>query len=385
MKNDASLWRDLRQIKFRYIALVGICLVGGGIYRGHSDDPVSDDVVDLIDYDNEAIYLGSEHDYADYSNEDRVAEYIEQYMEGADYNDIKNLGDVRTLIQSLKLVGGNWRERQSRNTDYIFSLVEGAEKSEILRSLGKPDFSQQFDSGVEILMYRTRQEKNDLLTTKDETAALVFQADELVGFVDSSDWFGGDRATVDMKGYQSVETSNKEQIDLLENGVDRGTIIDNLGQPDFIDHPGTGLEVLSYRTQTILRMGYTSRNEVTPLLVKDGALVAKGRREEFLNKVPEKELIGESITLGNPLAEEAAEVTGDIPRDGSQIRLLGRPQGRLQQARKYCCCLELLGTQAWSACPQEFLRSIVTKDNGTQILKQRMGHPAMGCAAMSIA
>ena len=114
MKNDASLWRDLRQIKFRYIALVGICLVGGGIYRGHSDDPVSDDVVDLIDYDNEAIYLGSEHDYADYSNEDRVAEYIEQYMEGADYNDIKNLGDVRTLIQSLKLVGGNGGDHQAQ-------------------------------------------------------------------------------------------------------------------------------------------------------------------------------------------------------------------------------------------------------------------------------
>ena len=52
-------------------------------------------------------------------------------------------------------VGEDWEERQTANSSYVVTLNHGVELDEVLNSLGEPDFSQQFEKDVRILMYRT--------------------------------------------------------------------------------------------------------------------------------------------------------------------------------------------------------------------------------------
>ncbi|MCZ6619984.1 MAG: DUF3192 domain-containing protein [Gammaproteobacteria bacterium] len=177
-------------------------------------------------------------------------------------------------------VGDNWQERQSSNSSYLRTLEEGADLDVVVNSLGEPDFSQDFDNDVKLLMYRTRSERTDLRTTKDETAVLVFREGRLIGKKDSSDWFGGVRARVNISTYSEDQAENRRKIDELGTGASRASIISKLGRPDFVDYPAENLEILSYRTHSRSRDGFTSRDEATALLLDDGELFARTNPEQ---------------------------------------------------------------------------------------------------------
>ena len=188
---------------------------------------------------------------------------------------LKDFENVLDLAKNAKVTSADWKERQRLNSDYIFSIANATLLGDVIDALGQPDFRHSYGNDVELLLYRVRNIRTDLLTTPDETAVLVFHLGALIGFDDSKDWFGGNRTSADPRNYQEVEKFNLEQINTFELGVERNNIIRTLGEPDFVDSPGRGLEIVSYRTQTVLEGGYTSRVETTALLLKDDKLFAK--------------------------------------------------------------------------------------------------------------
>ena len=195
----------------------------------------------------------------------------EIYRESVD----ADLGD-RGRTDHVRRVDSDWQERQAGNAAYIGSLAKDDLVDDVVQSLGDADFSQTYDNGVEVLMYRTRNERNDWLTTEDETAVLVFQNRRLIGFKDSKDWFDGNRVRAQAGSYQSEQADNKIKIGGLLVGDNRSAIIEQLGRPDFIDYPAEQLEILSYRTRSESLDGYTTRDETTRLLLEDGVLIAIG-------------------------------------------------------------------------------------------------------------
>ena len=80
----------------------------------------------------------------------------------------------------------NWKSEQNKNRSNIAKLTLGQERSEVLSRMGEPNFSEAFkgDDGTSyhILYYRTHREHGDGDTTKDETTAVVFESDKLVGW-----------------------------------------------------------------------------------------------------------------------------------------------------------------------------------------------------------
>ncbi len=172
-------------------------------------------------------------------------------------------------------VGEDWKDRQTSNSAYVVTLNEGANLDDVLNSLGEPDFAQDFDNNIKLLMYRTRSETTDFLTTQDETAVLVFRDDRLIGKKDSKDWFGSTRVRVDTSTYSTEQAENNRKIDELVMGESRSSIINKLGRPDFIDYPAENLEILSYRTHSQSLDGFTSRDEATSLLLDEEGLLAK--------------------------------------------------------------------------------------------------------------
>ncbi|RLA04902.1 MAG: hypothetical protein DRQ47_02515 [Gammaproteobacteria bacterium] len=80
----------------------------------------------------------------------------------------------------------SWQSEQEKNRDNINSLVLGAKRSDVMIKMGEPNFSEAFtkDNGksYQILFYRTHREHGDGETSKDETTALVFENDNLIGW-----------------------------------------------------------------------------------------------------------------------------------------------------------------------------------------------------------
>ncbi|MCZ6887213.1 MAG: DUF3192 domain-containing protein [Gammaproteobacteria bacterium] len=218
-------------MKFFYVAVAGAAVIAGAIYR---------------DDDESADYSGTRDDAG---------------------------------VENYRPVGDDWRGRQAANTAYIASLAQNDRLEDVVQDLGDADFSQHYDNGVEVLMYRTRSERTDFLTTKDETAALVFQNGSLIGFRDSKHWFDGNRVKANVRTYRAEQADNRRKIRDLAVGEKRSDIIEKLGQPDFVDRPGDDLEILSYRTRSVSLEGSTSRNETTPVMLKDGVLLATGVRD----------------------------------------------------------------------------------------------------------
>ncbi|MCZ6854542.1 MAG: DUF3192 domain-containing protein [Gammaproteobacteria bacterium] len=211
--------------------------------------------------------------YAVFSGACLVCGLVMQYGHvSVDYDDDVVIDDASPYSRP---VGENWQERQSSNSAYVVTVNEGAHLDDVLNSLGEPDFSQDFENDIKLLMYRTRSEKTDFRTTQDETAVLVFRENRLIGKRDSSDWFGDTRVRADTRTYLVEQTENARKIDELVVGESRSSIISKLGRPDFVDYPAENLEVLSYRTHSRSRDGFTSRDEATSLLLDEEGLVAR--------------------------------------------------------------------------------------------------------------
>ncbi|MCZ6868649.1 MAG: DUF3192 domain-containing protein [Gammaproteobacteria bacterium] len=175
-----------------------------------------------------------------------------------------------------KRVGSDWQKRQVANMAYISAISTHHPMDRVIRTLGKPDFEQAYNNGVEVLMYRTRQERSDFRTTKEETAILVFQHGELIGMNNSKDWFELDRIRAKLSDYRAEQSDNKRKIRELSIGDRRSAILAKLGQPDFLDYPADDLEIFAYRTHSVALDGFTDRNETTRLMLRDGVLLAVG-------------------------------------------------------------------------------------------------------------
>lgn len=79
----------------------------------------------------------------------------------------------------------SWEDRQEDNRFQISQLSIGADRSSVVSTLGKPDFSESFthDNTVyQVYYYRTHKSKGDGKTTKDETTPVVFVGNSLFGW-----------------------------------------------------------------------------------------------------------------------------------------------------------------------------------------------------------
>ena len=80
----------------------------------------------------------------------------------------------------------NWKAEQKQNRQNINNLNLGLERSEVIAQMGVATFTEAFtaESGsqYQVLYYRTHREHGDGETTKDETTALVFENDKLIGW-----------------------------------------------------------------------------------------------------------------------------------------------------------------------------------------------------------
>ena len=80
----------------------------------------------------------------------------------------------------------SWKAEQRQNREKISNLSLGLQRSEVIEQMGTATFTEAFTadngSGYQVLYYRTHREHGDGETTKDETTALVFENDKLIGW-----------------------------------------------------------------------------------------------------------------------------------------------------------------------------------------------------------
>ncbi|MEM9303760.1 MAG: DUF3192 domain-containing protein [Pseudomonadota bacterium] len=79
----------------------------------------------------------------------------------------------------------SWKELQEDNRLYIADLRMGTTIDLVRADLGRPDFSEGYESNGEeivILRYRTHHRHSDGETTRDETTPLVFVNGQLAGW-----------------------------------------------------------------------------------------------------------------------------------------------------------------------------------------------------------
>jgi len=79
-----------------------------------------------------------------------------------------------------------WKADQKQNRENISNLSLGLMRSDVITQMGAATFTEAFTadngSGYEVLYYRTHREHSDGETTKDETTALVFENNKLIGW-----------------------------------------------------------------------------------------------------------------------------------------------------------------------------------------------------------
>ena len=263
---SSSDWRH-RGVDVGCIVLAAACVLGGMVYTGLTPVPLSWIFGDASADDSK--YLTREttrtRDVQSRSIAGRWSWNVRSRPDGMD-----------STPANSKRVGDDWQERQAANMAYISTLGMHHPMEAVVSKLGTPDFTQAYNNGVDVLMYRTRQEKSDFLTTKEETAILVFQHGGLIGLNNSKDWFELDRIPAEQSNYRAEQSDNRRKIRELSIGDHRSAIVAKLGQPDFLDYPADDLEILSYRTHSVALEGFTERNETTRLMLRDGILLAVG-------------------------------------------------------------------------------------------------------------
>ena len=222
MESSPGLWRDISQIKLGYLVLLGVFVIGGTIYR------ISDDI------DDDAA--------------------------------------IASRSSEVRRAPADFIRVQKRNKSYISAIEIGRSQREVIQAIGQPAFKQWYSNGFEMFMYRVERRRDDSLTTKDETAALVFQDAKLVGFTDTGKWFDNSVVHYNNANYYIEQARNKKLLQQLKNGASRTSIIDSLGRPAFVDYPGDDFEILSYRTRSGRGDNQTTRDETTAVLLMHGKL-----------------------------------------------------------------------------------------------------------------
>ena len=80
----------------------------------------------------------------------------------------------------------DWRTTQKANREHISGLNLGEMRSDVISRMGTPAFNEAFTAengaSYQVLFYRTQREHGDGETSKDETTALVFENDKLIGW-----------------------------------------------------------------------------------------------------------------------------------------------------------------------------------------------------------
>jgi outer membrane protein assembly factor BamE (lipoprotein component of BamABCDE complex) len=103
----------------------------------------------------------------------------------------------------------------------------------------------------------------------------------LSGCVISVDGDGYDRDDTEKREY-----NNRQQIATLQLGMNLNNVMNKLGTPDFnefMQRDQDNFQVLYYRTQRVVGDGMTTKDECTPVVLKNGALVGWG--ELALSKI----------------------------------------------------------------------------------------------------
>jgi hypothetical protein len=85
----------------------------------------------------------------------------------------------------------NWQDRQAYNKKYIneLGLDEKIHKSDVINTLGSPDITEAKTIGnitYQVMFYRTKHERADGMTTKDECTPLLFKEGTLIAWGDNA-------------------------------------------------------------------------------------------------------------------------------------------------------------------------------------------------------
>ncbi len=78
-----------------------------------------------------------------------------------------------------------WEQRQKDNRLTLSNLNLGDSRSEVIKQMGEPDFSESFSQNgksYQVYYYRTHRNKGDGKTSKDETTPVVFLDNNLIGW-----------------------------------------------------------------------------------------------------------------------------------------------------------------------------------------------------------
>ncbi|MEE4245294.1 MAG: DUF3192 domain-containing protein [Kangiellaceae bacterium] len=98
-------------------------------------------------------------------------------------------GCVITVHDDQWSSDSSWQKRQKRNAEMISNLSLGQSITTIKDELGGADDSEGFESDGKqyiVLFYRTRHERSDSKTTRDETTPLIFVDGKLIGWGQSA-------------------------------------------------------------------------------------------------------------------------------------------------------------------------------------------------------
>ena len=104
-------------------------------------------------------------------------------------------------------------------------------------------------------------------------------------------------ASPDEMEWEDRQRFNQIQIGKLDLGTQRQVIVGSLGSPDISEAKQVNqrtLSLLFYRTHHVKSDGITTKDECTPLLFKDGVLVAWGSPAETMYKNESQNLSRES-------------------------------------------------------------------------------------------
>ncbi|GHB74945.1 DUF3192 domain-containing protein [Psychrosphaera saromensis] len=85
----------------------------------------------------------------------------------------------------------------------------------------------------------------------------------------------------DNMGWEDRQAFNKRYISALslDENIERSNVIQTLGSPDLTEakrKDDTSFQVMFYRTQHLQSDGITTKDECTPMLFKNGYLIAWG-------------------------------------------------------------------------------------------------------------
>jgi hypothetical protein len=184
-------------------------------------------------------------------------------------------GDENYDANEVKEAPENWQQVQQSNRIEIETLQPGYTRSQVVEALGTPDFSDIYGNAVEVLFYRTRAVESDGQTSKrSETTPLLFVEDKLIVRGDTY-VAGSSQSRQFASNWQERQAKNRHYIRELSLGTLADTVVEDLGDPDFVEQIGDTAKILFYRTHVDQNDVRTDKyRETRPLVFIHNELVA---------------------------------------------------------------------------------------------------------------